>query len=196
MAVLRKSDGALALVRLEIRPDEIPDLLARHRSDNSGTRQVEELGRKLVQGGFAPASSARFVKSVCEWGGGHRLVKRALEENAPVQIARVLKRGLASALKGCVADGVEQIQALQGLGQSFASKQLRFLAPDRAVILDSFLRTELGYPENSKGYQAFLADCEAILAHARTSTQLTAQFRNRLRVCDVEAALFAKIRGL
>lgn len=194
MAVI-STDGTLAIVQFTLRPGEIPDLLRRHAKKNPGTPAVEKLGERLIQGRFAPADAALFVTRVCQWGGGDRFVGRVLRNNTPTQIARALRLGLASALQGRVSEGVERIRELRWLGQSFASKQLRFLTPTHAVILDSVLRGALGYAEDVDGYGAFLADCQAILDHARTSDQLDARARATLRVCDVEAAIFTKIQN-
>jgi hypothetical protein len=71
---------------------------------------------------------------------------------------------------------------------SFASKIIRFIYPDRAVIFDSVIRSGLGYPESADGYGAFLDDCQAILDRSRTEYP-------ELRVCDIEAAIFMKLRG-
>ena len=100
--------------------------------------------------------------------------------------------------KNCVAEGVEQIQCLKGLGQSFASKQLRFLVPKRAVILDDRIREKLGYEKTVCGYTEFLTDCHKLLKYAEKSQDLHAKLRRELGtdlyVCNIEAALYAKIQ--
>jgi len=188
-------NGKLAIVRLELAPAEIPDLLQRHRKHYPKMEGLEDAGRALVEGGFDPAMSRAFVKRVCEWGGGHRIVSRVLERNTDEQIASAMREGYGNALEGRVAEGVERIRGLTYLGQSFASKQLRFLVPHLAVILDSVIRTGLGYKETVVGYNEYLADCRALLEGARESNQLEASFKAKLRVCDIETALFAKIQG-
>jgi hypothetical protein len=51
---------------------------------------------------------------------------------------------------------------LNGLAVSFASKHLKFLAPEKAVVLDSIVSKRLGYELTPDGYQAFLNDCRRI----------------------------------
>ncbi len=188
-------DGKFAIVRLDLAPAEIPDLLQRHAWHFPGTDGLEEAGGALVATAFDAKASRAFVKRVCEWGKGHRLVARVLGNNTEKQIASALREGYADALDGRVAEGVERISGLNYLGQSFASKQLRFIAPTLAVILDSVLRTRLGYEETASGYSEFLADCRALLGHAQKSDQLETGFRAKLRICDIETALFARIQG-
>jgi hypothetical protein len=60
--------------------------------------------------------------------------------------------------------------------------------PAAAVILDEVIRGALGYRESRDGYQEFLDDCQ-------TSLALLAPYHPQLRICDVEAAVFAKIQG-
>ena len=100
-----------------------------------------------------------------------------------------MRTGYEKACNGCVAEGIEWIRELKGLGQSFASKQLRFLMPDRAVILDSVIRKRLGYNETLPGYSKFLADCLTLRDQAHKSEEVRG-----LRVCDIEAALYTKIQ--
>ncbi len=149
---------------------------------------------KLIDNGFDAKKSLEFVENVCEWGGGNRLISNIRSSNDPEQIASVLYEGYTKAEKGNVAEGVEWIRCLKGLGQSFASKQLRFLVPHLAIILDSVIREELGYEETVCGYSEFLADCQTLLRHAKKSEELDAEFKQGLRVCDIEAALYTKIQ--
>jgi hypothetical protein len=97
--------------------------------------------------------------------------------------------------QGDAPGAVARVQALNHLGQSFASKQIRFLAPNKAVILDKVIRTGLGYAETVDGYKAFLADCEEILRSARSDPRIGGARGSLLRICDVEAALFSKLQN-
>ena len=83
---------------------------------------------------------------------------------------------------------VTEVQQLNQLGQSFASKLVRFICPTQAVILDEVIRGALGYRENADGYAEFLSDCRTLLEGAESSCR-------DIRICDVEAAIFAKIQG-
>jgi hypothetical protein len=188
-----KLDGQYAFVRLQIDPVEIPGLLLRHADQYPGAGSLESTAAALVEADFAPSDSSQFVQQVCKWGGGHRLVGRVIQLNTPEQIAAALRAGNSYALGGEVAKGVDAISQLRFLGQSFASKQLRFLAPTKAVILDEVIRSALGYANNGAGYSAFLRDCKTLLGLA-TRDGIVHGNGKPLRIADVEAAVFAKIQ--
>lgn len=181
-------------VRLELSPAEVPGLLARHASNYPGATAVEQLGAGLKAADFAPSEALKYLQSVLVWGRGHRLARR-LERVSGDEVSAALAAGCRLATAGEVAKGVVRICELHGLGISFASKLLRFLEPTRAVILDSVIRSGIGYPESSAGYTEFLSDCEAVLDAVRGSALLPQSESHRLRVCDIEAAVFAKIQG-
>jgi Putative 8-oxoguanine DNA glycosylase OGG-like protein len=187
-------NGNLAFVKLEINSTEIPRLLVRHAKRYPGSDQLEMCGAALVAAAFPLDAAASFVNQVCLWGGGDRFVDRVLHDNGMKEIADALDEGYQKAQCGEVSAGVERIRRLKFLGQSFASKQLRFLAPTRAVILDDSIRSNLGYEDTAQGYDAFLSDCREILKHAQAQRVLRPCGRP-LRIADIEAAVFAKIRG-
>jgi len=185
----------VSFVRLELTLGEVKGLLERHAKNYPGSAALEAAGRSLVKGNFDPQASAAFVRRVCEWGRGHRIIGRVLRDNSAGEISGALRCGHELALAGRIAEGVARISGLERLGQSFASKQLRFLAPHRAVILDAVIRSNLGYPETQDGYDEFLGDCQTLLVHAQATEALDVGYRESLRVCDIEAAVFAKIQG-
>jgi hypothetical protein len=88
------------------------------------------------------------------------------------------------------------LQKVKNLGKvSFASKHLKFLAPDAAVVLDSVIRNGLGYPDSPEGYQDFLNDCHTILDHAiANGLKYTGWGTNGWRVSDIEMAIYAKLK--
>lgn len=192
---IREQQGQVWIVRLELSPAEIPRLLTRHAATYPGAHELETAGLTLVQSNFEPQASVDFVQRVCKWGRGDRNISRLLGQNSPVEISQALSEACELARGGEVAKGVYRIQSLRHLGQSFASKQLRFLNPGGAVILDSVIRTGLGYPATIHGYKEFLGDCQAILTRIRQSSQLSEPQRAGLRVSDIEAAIFAKLQG-
>ena len=73
---IREFEGQLCIVRLELSPAEIPDLLVRQANNYPGTQAVESAGLALIQNNFEPDASIKFVQSVCEWGRGHRHLGR------------------------------------------------------------------------------------------------------------------------
>jgi len=190
---IRKLQGRLCIVRLEITAAEIPSRLTGHARRYPGAGDLETAGRSLAAGGFAPAACADFVRRVCKWGGGYRQLDRVRDNNAPAEVSAALREGVVLARSDQVAEAVERIRLLRNLGQSFASKQLRFLEPTRAVILDSVIRTQLGYAETAIGYEEFLTDCQTILSDVTATSDMQGA---GLRVCDIEAAIYAKLKGI
>lgn len=178
----------ICFVRLELRAGEIRGLLERHVLNYPGAADLEQRGLQIIESGFPSAETGAFVEAVVRWGGGQRFVGRLLDQNKPETIGEVLIEADNKLQLGQVAEAVSTLQRLRYLGQSFASKVARFLHPDRAVILDEVIRGALGYRESQIGYQEFLGDCKATLA-------LLSPDHPHLRICDVEAAIFAKIQG-
>jgi hypothetical protein len=183
-----KLGQAFNFVKLQLDLAEIPELIAAHRRNWEPPDRLEEQGRVLNAEGFPAGPSAQFAIEVIKWGKGHRLLTRFQRENSPERISATLIEALAAADNGRVSLGVEIVRGLSRLGQSFASKLLRFLRPDDAVILDDRIRGDLGYRETQEGYDQFLADCHTILGDAQRAMPA-------LRVCDVEAAIFSKLQG-
>lgn len=180
-----------AIVRLELSPSEISPLLIQHAKNYPGGPSVEEKGRALIATDFEPTQSAQFVEEVCSWGRGKRLIRRIQESSSDLQISERLRTAYNESLRGDIAKAIGVIGETRGIGQSFASKILRFLLPDRVVILDSVIRSGLGYSEDSKGYDAFLADCHELLTQIAQPNSANPS----LRICDIEAAIFAKLQG-
>lgn len=189
-----KVGNCYALTKFCLKPADITGLLLRHTIDYRETAALEALGADLVRKNFLPTRSADFVERVCMWGRGHRNVGRVLEHNTPKNIADALREGHALAKRGDVAGGVIRIEQLSRLGISYASKQLRILLPNRAVILDSVIRIRLGYAESESGYRDFLADCSELLVRLKRYPFPGAPGRPVLRVCDVEAAIYQMLQ--
>lgn len=178
----------LLFVRLELEPDEIPNLLTAHRKRWEPPDRLENEAQALIAQDFPEGVAAEFAEDVVKWGRGHRFVGRFRQKNSDRAIASALRQAVAQVRKDQVTQAVSHVQQLGQLGQSFASKLVRFLCPDRAVILDEVIRTSLGYKNSLRGYEEFLIDCQYVLEHAQPTLP-------HLRICDVEAAIFAKIQG-
>jgi hypothetical protein len=192
---IRELDGGYAVVKIVLLPEEIPQLVALLDYDPPRVPLLEDMAAALIRDGFPGLQAQIFVRRVIEWGRGHRFVERTIVNNSPTQIATALSTGFDAAMAGDPAEGVERISELRHLGQSFASKQLRFLVPTKAVIFDSEIRERLGYSETRVGYSAFLEDCKTILHKTKTSDRLPTAVSDALRVCDIEAALYSKLQG-
>lgn len=186
-------EGQLSFVRISLAPSEVPKLLKRHRSEYPGAEVVEHCARRVIAANFPPADATAFIEGVCEWGGGNRNLSR-IRDAGDAAIAQSLKSATEAIDAGDVVPAIGELQRLPHLGLSFASKVARFLAPDKCVVLDSVIRTRIGYVESQEGYAEFLQDCFRLLELLRTSPDLDASLRDGLRVCDVEAAVFMKAR--
>lgn len=184
--------GQLTFVRISLSPSELPELLARHRSEYPGAEVVEQCARRLIAANFPPADATAFIEGVCEWGRGNRNFSR-IRDAGDATIAQSIKSATETIDAGDVVRAIGELQHLPHLGLSFASKVARFLAPDKCVVLDSVIRSRIGYVESSEGYTEFLQDCFQLLHMLRTSRDLDASFCD-LRVCDVEAAVFMKAK--
>lgn len=181
-------DGCLTFVRLELAPSELAGLLARHRTQWQPPERLEGMAAKLVADNFPEGDAATFCVSVIKWGRGDRFAGRFVARNTPEQIATALREATALVDNGLCPEAVTRVQQLGQLGQSFASKIVRFIRPRHAVIMDSVIRNSLGYSETEAGYGAFLSDCLAILDAVKDKFP-------HWRVCEIEAAIFAKIKG-
>lgn len=192
MSVRRLGELA-AIVKIEISATEIEALLTSHAEAYPGASRLEERSAEIESQGFPNEEALRLVRDVCLWGGGDRFVDRVAGGGVD-DVSTPLRNAVALADKGRTVEALAEIQKIAYLGQSFASKQLRFLRPERAVILDSVVRANLGYPETGLGYASFLADCAELLGFLTPKARRPSG--KQLRLCDVEAALFAKIQGV
>lgn len=189
-------DQEIRIGQLSLRAEEFSILLARHKNTVPRTPEVEERARRLIAGGFSVDQVCGFVADVCRWGNYAGIGGRVRRDNSSGVIAAALERGYKLALSGKPADGVEAIRALKGLGFSFASKHLRFLAPNVAVVLDRVMSKGVGYPMNVDGYRSLLLDCTSACG------QLNRSFKAAIvgtdtewRPVHVEMAIFAKLMG-
>ncbi len=186
-------DGAFSFIRISVAPSEFPALLAGHRMQYKGTDEVESCAGQLIAADFPLSASTTFIERVCRWGRGARHITR-VNAAGGARIAHSLRSATEAIEAGHVADAIEELRNLPHLGLSFASKVARFLQPKKCVILDSVIRSHLGYVESKEGYAEFLRDCFQLLHMLRQSPDLEASLRDGLRVCDVEAAVFMKAK--
>jgi hypothetical protein len=135
------------------------------------------------------------VRRVCGWGGYHGIGGRVLGRNPPEVIGTALWGAYQMCEEGKPVEGLGHLTRLSGLAVSFASKHLRFLAPERAVVLDSIISTRLGYPLDGFGYREFLADCYALLEAVRTSgVPYPFEDEGGWRLSEIEMGLFQQLR--
>lgn len=199
MAII-SHDGRLHFTRLSLELSELPTLFERFitprpASQDSRTPDIEKFAASVIVSGFPAEDTQTLIRRICHWGGYAGVAGRVLRDNGPSILHDHLTSATAMVNKGDVGGALDRLQKIKGLGLSFAPKHLKFLAPDRAVVLDSIISSNLGYPMTRPGYEAFLADCQTILHMARQAgVAYPGWGPNGWRVSDIEMAIFQKLR--
>jgi hypothetical protein len=194
------ADQSVKIIRLSVPLDCFPALLAAHpeaqpQGGAPTTDQLEQHAVRYVAGRYQPDETADFVKAVCWWGNYAGVAGKVLRRNTSTTIADALRRGRDHVVAGRPAQAIASVIALEGLGVSFGSKHLRFLAPAHAVVLDSIISERLGYLRTAEGYSEFVADC-ACLRDILNERQIAATpDRKTWRISDVEMAIYMSLRS-
>ncbi|MBM6549792.1 hypothetical protein [Marinomonas ostreistagni] len=141
-----------------------------------------------AQGASLGADSSKddylqFSNTVCEWGRGLR-VWANLKRHHGSNLSNVLKVWLSLVEALNDEQAIYHGASIKGLGVSFASKHLRFLDPERFVVLDDVFCQGLGIALNPKGYVLFLSMLR----------QLQQQLNLELTLGDLEQGLFYLVR--
>jgi Putative 8-oxoguanine DNA glycosylase OGG-like protein len=158
------------------------------------THSTEELGEQMIARGFQHEELNNFIVAVCNWGNYPGIAARVIQNNHPDDLAALFRQAYREADKGTVTEALATLQRVNEFGISFASKHLKFLAPNKAVVLDSIIETRLGYARNLAGYENFLTNCHLILAELQThNIEYPGWGAKGWRVSDVEMAIFAKL---
>jgi hypothetical protein len=171
--------------RVPSRPDKKPN-----------TGEIEKRGAELAEHNFPETELKEFIRTVCNWGGYPGIAGRIMKHNQPNELVEHFSDAYKNAGHGKIVGALKSLQEVNQLGSvSFASKHLKFLAPNSAVVLDSIISGRLGYPMTPDGYQIFLTDCHAILRQiVDARLEYTGQGAKEWRVSDVEMAITAKLR--
>ena len=186
-------NGLVHVVRLTVPLHDFPALLASHGSAYDGTEHCERLGAAYVRKRFPAADTAAFVQAVCKWGNYAGVGGKVLKHNKPSTVRDALKDGHAWLHKGNPRQAIERVTSLHGLGVSFGSKHLKFLAPDHAVVLDSIIGETLGYKRTPEGYEEFVRDCATIRDLLNAASIPTGRVQSNWRISDVEMAIFKSV---
>jgi len=112
-----------------------------------------------------------------------------LNRNDASKVANSLRQAHHKTQNGNLKAALEIMLTLNGLGVSFASKHLKFLDPERHVVLDSIIRKRLGYPDTSEGYYEFVSDCKDVLSLVQGKGILRCDGKP-FRIADVEMAIY------
>jgi len=198
---MRKAFQFGALVRREcsIPWDEFTDLFRAFIREEPRTIAIEEMGRAIRETQFADQQEVdNFVKKVCRWGGYPPIAARVLQNNTPEQITTAFRNATARLTNqnpdvGCA---LEEIDTLDGLDVSFASKHLRLLFPERCPVLDSIISNRMFYKKSLEEYRRFASHC-AMIAATLTQEHIenpVGQRQGWWYTADVEASLYAFLR--
>jgi hypothetical protein len=185
-----------------VRLSEFPELLARFqqnvpsKGNKPTTSEIEQLAIELAKNNFREADLQSFIKTVCHWGGYAGIAGRVIRNNSGGHISATFRKAYQKAQNGSLVEALEALRHIKDLRSvSFASKHLKFLAPDSAVVLDSIISERLAYQMNSAGYRDFLADCRTILQNiVAFRLEYSGWGKSGWRISDVEMAITAKLR--
>ncbi len=147
------------------------------------TTKVSQLAQSLDLDN--PKAALSLCEAVCMWGGGGRVWGNLMRHYDRSELSSELTEWFGTARNEedpirAIRPGIE----IKGLGVSFASKHLSFLAPERFAVLDDVLHQGLGYALNATGYKLFLRD----LVRLREAHGLD------YRIADLEYAIFLMVR--
>lgn len=185
----------------EIPLTAFPELVRRHLSRYTTTRELEEEAATLRRGYFSEQDLRRFIQHVCTWGGYPGIAGRVLKEN-PIEAIKAQFHRALTKLESSPPDvqgALQSINCIRQLGSpSFASKHLRFLRPDICPILDTIVSNGLSYRPTTQGYKQLSEDCIRVAAALRGNQIVNPMARQEDRwfAADVEMALFAHLRKL
>jgi hypothetical protein len=119
------------------------------------TRAIEDQGKRLLQNkNITTKNWLDFSKQVCQWGGktGNRVFGQIIKNDPKVIKASFEKvKSLLENDHSPIQEVFNALKPIKGLGSySYASKHLRFLAPERFSVFDSLIKQII-----QKTYQGF-----------------------------------------
>jgi len=191
-------NGSINIIRLSMTPEEFPEYLAKGINADPTTQNVEQEARNLIDNDFRDDLTEAFVKSVCRWGNYAGVAGKVLKHNKLGVVSKTLRTALNQTEAHDVQLALRTTLSIRGLAVSFASKHLKFLNPERHVVLDSIISENLGYPRdtNGDGYVMFVADCAQALKIIKDKSipYPASAPAKEWRIADIEMAIFQKIR--
>lgn len=180
---------------------KLPELLATFLRHAPDTRPLESLARTLVASRFPDeASTIEFIRRVFKWGGrtGARIRGR-IEAHyrgsfEPVRSCFSQAAEILADPRSDVRDALACVNRIKYLGGvSYASKHLRFMAPERCVTLDTNLAGQLGVKLDPINYAALCRECAAIARELNGSLRLPPVGSAAWSAADVEVAVFTRL---
>ena len=174
-----------------------PELFATHWDSDESTRSVEIYAKQFVRDDMPRDRLLGFMRMVFGWGGSRNIGNKFMNSNAGKldEVRDKFFKSLECLDAGKDKEAIENLTALTGLGVSYASKHLKFLNPNKAVVLDSLIARGLGYKLTEAGYVEFVGECRKwrdLLNRKEIKCCRTPQ--GRWRVSDVEMAVFIHVR--
>jgi hypothetical protein len=182
----------------ELADQLFPDRIQRHRLEYPDTEVLEYVAAQLSQAQFPQAASLRFLRQVCRWGGYYGIAARVRNRNEPEAIRQTLVGARDQLAQENVVEALKEINALDGLRRpAFASKFLRFIAPQSAAILDRIISRHTGFPLSAVGYGQLIAACRnAAEQLAKSGVRNPCRQDGVWFVADIEAAFYADMENL
>lgn len=143
-----------------------PRRAASHLAAVQNTQSLEASGSRLRLALNAAALDT-FIGDVCRWGGYAGIAGRIRKNNAPALILSQFQSAISNLNRNNVQGAIQDLNLISGLGTpSFASKHLRFLAPELAGVLDRLVHDALQeYLFDSAGFQQYCSDFAIIANH-------------------------------
>lgn len=169
-------------------------LVTRHLKKFRATLDLEQEAITLRQQNLPDDNLKSFIRNVCTWGLYPGIAGRILNQNNISTIKQQFQKALNSLPD--VYSSLQSLNYIRQLGSpSFASKHLRFLAPEICPILDSIISSRLDYSFNARGYKQLSDDCAKVgaLLSLRQITNPMNRPAGRWFVSEVEMALFAHL---
>lgn len=181
----------------ELSIQDFPDRILRHRLEFPDVDVLETVATQLVKADFPQAASLRFLRQVCRWGGYYGIAARVRKHNTPEAITAAFKTALGLLHKGDAASALRAINDLHSLRRpSFASKFLRFLAPQSASILDRVISHRTGIPLTPDGYEQLVRACQDVVTQlVEVGVPNPVRKNGEWFIADVEAAFYADMEN-
>ncbi len=181
--------------------EKMPSLLSAHLRRCPDTPDAERAAATFVA---EPSENGAIevVTRTCYWGGsnGPRILPMIKRNNTAKRISVAFEKAASILAVGHgVSDlgrALDAVNALSYLGQpSFASKMIRMLSPEASGVLDNLVHQATGYTLDRKGYSLYSSKCIEIARALDALGIANSRGFETWRAADVDAAIFASIRG-
>ena len=173
-----------------------------HQREGSRERayELENDAKRLIDSGFSPQRNAyNFMENVIVWTRARWPLNDA-RENSHSEIKDALSGAYENVidpnqqdLRIVLAESVEILKNLHGIGPTLASAHIRMMFPDVAGVLNQKIRDELGYGEEINDYIEFLDDLNDLKSILDPWNRSKKLISGNFRICDVEMIVYAAL---